>query len=148
MGVLPQGFRFIGDVDAYYPLEQGPGNVRNAHMLFVVGRLAAPATLTSAHAEMTHISQSLLATYGNQTQAVDADLLPLQDYFVGGYRVLLSIVFAGAILVLLIACTNLLSAQLARGLSRRREIAVRAALGAARWRLLRRLCWWRARCSP
>jgi predicted permease len=67
------------------------------------------------------------------------DVEPLLEYLVGGYRTLLGVVFAAAGLVLLIACTNLLSAQLARAWSREREVLVRAALGASRTRLLRQL---------
>ena len=139
VGVLPPGFRFIDDVDIYFPHERGPGTVRNAHNYRVVARLGRGATVESARAEMTTISRALKTTYGDETQAVDADVTPLREYLVGDFRVMLAVVFGAAAMVLLIACTNLVSAQLARGLARQREVAVRAALGASRGRLVRLL---------
>src|SRR5262249_32774050 len=88
---------------------------------------------------MTTLSRALLATYGKETSAADADLAPLQEYIVGRYSLTFVVVLAAAVLVLLVACTNLVSAQLARGLSRGRELAVPAAPGAPRARLLRQL---------
>jgi predicted permease len=126
----------MDDVDVYYPHETGPGTVRSAHNYRVVARLAPNVTLAKARAEMSAISRNLKATYGNDTQAVDVDVAPLRDYLVGDYRLMLVVVFGAAAMVLLIACTNLVSAQLARGLARQREVAVRAALGASRGRLM------------
>ena len=85
---------------------------------------------------MSAISRNLKAAYGDDTEAVDVDVAPLRDYLVGDYRLMLVVVFGAAAMVLLIACTNLVSAQLARGLARQREVAVRAALGATRGRLV------------
>ena len=118
------------------PARDGAGYVRNAHNYRVIARLAPNATLATARAEMTAISRNLKATYGDDTQAVDVDVAPLRDYLVGDYRLMLAVVFGAAAMVLLIACTNLVSAQLARGLARQREVAVRAALGASRGRLV------------
>ncbi len=139
VGVAPLGFQFMRQYDVFYPHEQGPGTIRNAHYLIVVGRLAPTASLASGRAEATALSQRLAATFGNQTQAVDMKLTPFRDYFVGSYRTVIVLVLAGAALVLLVACTNLISALLARGVMRGQEIAVRAALGASRGRLLRQL---------
>jgi predicted permease len=105
----------------------------------VIGRLAPGATLESARAAMTTISRSLRSSFGDETQAVDAMVQPLRDYLVENVRTTLIVVFAAAGLVLLIACTNLVSAQLAHGLTREREVAVRTALGASRARLVRQL---------
>jgi putative ABC transport system permease protein len=139
VGVLPRGFRFMDDIDVYYPHETGPGTVRSAHNYRVVARLAPNVTLAKARAEMSAISRNLKAAYGDDTEAVDVDVAPLRDYLVGDYRLMLVVVFGAAAMVLLIACTNLVSAQLARGLARQREVAVRAALGASRGRLMRLL---------
>jgi putative ABC transport system permease protein len=139
IGVLPAGFRFIDEADLYFAHEQGPGTVRSAHNYRVVARLAPNATLTTARAEMTTISRRLQTMYKDETQAADAEVVPLRDYLVGDYRVMLVVVFGAAAMVLLIACTNLVSAQLARGLARQREVAVRSALGASRGRLVRLL---------
>src|SRR5262249_19995941 len=139
VGVARAGFKFIDDADVYWPHEQEPGTCRTCRNYRVVGRLASGVTETAARAEMTALSRSLLATYGIETSAVDADLAPLHEYVVGRYRVTFAVVLAAAGLVLLVACTNLVSAQLARGLSRGRELAVRAALGAPRGRVVREL---------
>ena len=136
VGVLPRGFRFMDPVDVYYPHETGPGSVRSAHNYRVVARLAPNVTLAKARAEMSAISRNLKAAYGDDTEAVDVDVAPLRDYLVGDYRLMLVVVFGAAAMVLLIACTNLVSAQLARGLARQRGVAVRAALGATRGRLV------------
>jgi predicted permease len=88
---------------------------------------------------MTSLSRAMHAEYGTATQAVDADVMPLREYVVGDHRMLLTVIFGAAVLVLLIACTNLASAQLARGLGRMREVAVRSALGASRGRLVRQM---------
>lgn len=139
VGVLPPGFTFVDATDVWFPHEQWPGTVRSAHNYRVVARLGIGATLQSARIEMTTLSAVLRAMHGEATQAVDVDVVPLRDFLVGDYRVMLGVVFGAAALVLLIACTNLVSAQLARGLARQREVAVRAALGASRGRIVRLL---------
>jgi len=139
VGVMPPNFRFISVADVYFPHEQMPGTVRSSHNYLVVARLAPGVALESARAEMAALSKSLLATFGNATQAANTDIRLLRDYLVADYRTMLSIVFGAAGLVLLIACTNLTSALLARGRAREREIVVRAALGASRARLMRQL---------
>ncbi|MGH7618616.1 MAG: FtsX-like permease family protein, partial [Gemmatimonadaceae bacterium] len=111
----------------------------SAHNYLVIGRLAAGTSIERARAEMTSLSQAMARTFGNDTQAVDAEVTPLREFVVGSYRAMLTVVFAASALVLLIACTNLVSAQLARGWSREREIAVRSALGASRGRIARQL---------
>jgi len=139
VGVLPPNFRFVSDADLYFPHEQGPGTVRSAHNYMVVGRLKPTSNIEAARAEMTTLSKSMLATYGNETEAADVEVRSLRDYLVSNYQTMLAVVFGAASLVLLIACTNLVSAQLARGWTREREVVIRAALGASRARLTRQL---------
>ena len=140
VGVMPPGFRFVSNADVYVPHERTPGTVRSAHNYLVIGRLKPGVPVGVARSDMTAISRDLHSVFGNETQAADADVTPLRDYLVSDFRVLLSVVLGAAVMVLLIACVNLLSAQLARGWARDREIAVRAALGASRSRLVRQLC--------
>jgi len=139
VGVLPPGFKFLQPADIYLPHEGQAGTVRSSHNYLVVAHLQSGATLAGARAEMSALSRSLKTVYGTETEAVDADVRPLLDHMVASYRVLLSVIFAAASLVLLIACTNLVSAQLARGWHREREVVVRAALGASRGRIARQL---------
>jgi predicted permease len=139
IGVLPASFRYTDSPDIYFAHERGPGTVRSAHNYRVIARLAPGATLATARAEMTALSRTLEATYGHETQAADADVISLREFFVGRFRLMLAVVLGAAAMVLLIACTNVVSAQLARGLARQREVAVRAALGASRARLVRLL---------
>jgi putative ABC transport system permease protein len=139
VGVAPESFRFIDDADLYFPHEQWAGNCRSCHNYRVVARLAPAVTLASARTEMSTLSRNLLAAHGSDTEAADVEMASLREYLVGDYHVMLLIVFGAAAMVLLVACTNLVSAQLARGLARGRELAVRAALGASRGRLARQL---------
>jgi putative ABC transport system permease protein len=139
VGVVPESFRFIDDADLYFPHERMAGTCRSCHNYRVVARLAPGVPLATARAEMSTLSRDLLATYDSDTEAADVEMTPLREYLVGDYHVMLLIVFGAAAMVLLVACTNLISAQLARGLARGRELAVRAALGASRTRLARQL---------
>jgi putative ABC transport system permease protein len=142
IGVLPSGLRLLpqsATADIFVPNEQAPDRGRANSNYAVLGRLAPNATFESARAEMAVLSRALLATYRDETRAVDVAMILLHEEMVNDYRAMLVIVFGAAGLVLLIACTNLVSAQLARGLGRSREIGVRAALGASRMRLVRQL---------
>jgi putative ABC transport system permease protein len=140
VGVAPPGFEIAGrSYDLFFPHERAPGTVRNAHYLTVYARIRPSTSLTAAQTEMTALAGRLAAAFGNDEQARDVRVTPLREYAVGNQRSVLIVVFLGATLVLLVACTNLVSAQLARALVRAREIAVRAALGASRVRLLRQL---------
>lgn len=139
VGVLPPGFRFISEAGIYLPHEQFPGTCRTCRNYMVIGRLKDGVSIDAARSDMRTLSAAMVAEYGSDTNAQDVDVTPLLDFLVGDYRLLLGTVFAASALVLLIACTNLLSAQLARAWSREREVLVRAALGASRGRLLRQL---------
>jgi predicted permease len=139
VGVLPPGFQFITSAGVYLPHEQFPGTCRTCRNYMVVGRLRPGVSIEAARADMSALSRDLVSVYGTDTNAANVDVQPLLEYLVGGYRTLLGVVFAAAMLVLLIACTNLLSAQLARAWAREREVLVRAALGASQRRLLRQL---------
>lgn len=139
IGVLPPDVQIAGTPQILVPLESQPSTIRSAHNHVVYARLADGATIDGARAEMATISTRLRETYGSETEAVNVEIVPVRDDLVGGYRLLLTTVFGAAVVVLLIACTNLVSAQLARGLSRHREISIRGALGASRARILRQL---------
>jgi len=83
----------VSDADLYFPHEQGPGTVRSAHNYMVVGRLKPTSTIEAARAEMTTLSKSMLATYGNETEAADVEVRSLRDYLVSNYQTMLAVVF-------------------------------------------------------
>jgi putative ABC transport system permease protein len=123
------------------PLSLSPKNRSNreGRWLAVIGRLKANNSRRDAATEMDVISHRLAAAYPATNTGWSASLVPLQDELVGKTRPILLTLQVGALLLLLIACANLVNLLLAKGVSRTREIGVRAALGAGRARILRQL---------
>jgi predicted permease len=140
VGVTPPGFRLSDEeIDIFTPLGQdaGPrGRNRGAHSLQVWARLRPGATLTQAQAELTEVGRTLAEQYPktNKGRGFIAETLRPP---VGDVRSTLWLLLGAVGLVLLIACANIASLLLARAVSRERELAMRAALGAGRGRLVR-----------
>ena len=147
VGVLPRGFRFLGDgavwtspADVWTPMDRDTDlGSRTSHGYHVVARLRDGVTLARARVEMNQLAQTLLAQHKEPTQAHSIQMVPLQDLVVGKARGPLRLLLYGAAGVLLIACLNLAAAVLAMGIGRARELSVRLALGATRWTLARLL---------
>jgi putative ABC transport system permease protein len=143
IGVMPAGFRFPddSDVDVWMPLvyEQFEQRTRNQRMFNVLGRLAPGAGLEIAAAEMSTIAARLAAAYPNTNTGWDVAILPAKDVATGEAKEPLLILLGAVTFVLLIACANVGNLFLARAADREREIAIRAALGAGRGRLVRQL---------
>ncbi|HVP46050.1 MAG TPA: ABC transporter permease [Bryobacteraceae bacterium] len=142
IGVMPAGFGFpTRETDAWVPLSLSAQNRANreGRWLAVIGRLKANATRRDAAAEMDVISRRLAAAYPATNKGWGASLVPLQAELVGKTRPILLTLQAGALLLLLITCANLANLLLAKGATRAREIAMRAALGAGRGRIVRQL---------
>jgi putative ABC transport system permease protein len=143
IGVVSSSFKhpFDPDVEVWMPMTNFPGNTgqREARFLFGMGHLRQGVSLSQANAEMNTIASQLAQTYPKENTGRGAKAEYFRDLMVSGIRPMLWLLFAAVGVILLIACANLANLLLARGLARQREIAVRAALGASRWRLIRQL---------
>ena len=141
IGVLPAKFQFapLGGADFWTTLE--PLNScekrRSCHNLNGVARLKEGVTVQAAQAEMTSIAAQLEKQFPDSNRGQGASVVPLSEAIVGNIRTILLVLLGGAGLLLLIACVNVTSLLLVRSESRRREIAVRRAMGASGHRLVR-----------
>jgi putative ABC transport system permease protein len=142
VGVMPASFAFPSpDVDAWTPLSLSAKNRSNreGRWLSIIGRLNDSASERDAATEMDLISQRLAAVYPASDTGWSASLVPLMEQLIGKTRPILLILQTAALFLLLVTCANLANLLLAKGTSRMREIAVRAALGASRTRVFRQL---------
>ncbi len=141
VGVLPEGFNYPKGAEIYSPIAITPelARSRQSHSYYVVGRLKPGVTTQQAQAEFDTITTRLAQQYPEANTGWSANVIPIVKDTVRMYDTALWVMMGAVGFVLLIACANVANLMLARATGRQKEIALRSALGASRWRIVRQL---------
>ena len=140
VGVIPARFAAIPDADVWIPLQADPHSANQGHFVLLTARLRPGISVSQAQAEMQAAGERfrrLYPKYMDKTESVA--VVPLREVIVGNIRKALYVLFVAVAFVLLIACADVANLLLARSAARHRELAIRAAVGASRWRIVRQL---------
>lgn len=141
VGVAAQSMGFIDDfTQIYIPMDREILNRnRGSHYMIVLGRLKEHVTVHQAQAQMAQIGKQLAQEYPNTNRTKGVHVQSLHERLIGGVRTAFAILYGAVTLLLLVACINISNLLVANAAVRRREIAIRQALGGGRWRLMRQL---------
>jgi predicted permease len=141
IGVMPEHFNFPKGGEVYAPLAMTPElmSSRGNHSYYVIGRLKPGVSIQSAQAETDNITARLEQQYPETNIGWGATVFPIVADTVRTYDTALWVMMGAVAFVLLIACANIANLMLARATGRQKEIALRTALGASRWRIIRQL---------
>jgi putative ABC transport system permease protein len=140
VGVMPADLNFPARVDLFttYEYEERTGR-GGSHNDRTIARLAPGVTIEQAQMEISRIAERQAEQFPDTNRGWYVVVVPFREHLFGSAGVALPLLFGAVGFVLLIACTNVAGLQLARAASRQKEMAVRAALGATRWRIVRGL---------
>jgi predicted permease len=141
IGVMPVGFRFPENTDLWVPADPFEPGVtsRSAHNYRAVARLREGVAIEQVQAQMTAIATRLEQKYPDSNTGKSVAVIRLRDQMVSNFRLTLYLMLAAVGVVMLIACANLANMLLAKAVGRTREMAIRAAVGAGRARIVRQL---------